>query len=139
MGERSLFATMAALLGRVAYEQGRLEAALSWAGRARDTAAADDAISHSVWRGVQARVLAREEDAVQAERLAREAVAIAEVTDCLIVEGDAMLDLADVLGRARRASEARHAARAALALYERKEHAVAADRARAMLGEPTSS
>jgi class 3 adenylate cyclase/predicted Ser/Thr protein kinase/tetratricopeptide (TPR) repeat protein len=133
MGERSFLATMTALLSRVVCEQGQLDDALRWADQTRDTAGADDVVSQATWRGVRARILARGEGVVEAERLAREAVALAAATDYVSLAGEALLDLAAVLVCVRRPAESADATRQALALFERKENSVAASRARALL------
>ena len=69
----------------------------SSAGRPPSRGAADDTVTQVIWRGVRAKVLAREGSCEQAEALAREAVALIEPTDLLSHHGDAMLDLAEVL------------------------------------------
>ena len=78
--------------------------------------------------------VARRGELEEGERLAREAVALAEETDMLNAHGDALLDLAEVLalarkGRARRSSSRRYA------LYERKGNLVMAERTRSKLAE----
>jgi hypothetical protein len=62
---------------------------------------------------------------------AREAVAIADATDALNQCATTRLALADVLGVGGKNAEAAAAQREALALYERKENAVAAAQLRA--------
>jgi tetratricopeptide (TPR) repeat protein len=71
---------------------------------------------------VQARVDAHRGEHAQAERLAREAVAIAEGTDALNLQGDALCDLAEVLGAAGRGDEAVAALEQALDRYDRKKN-----------------
>ena len=56
----------------------------------------------------------------EAERLAAEAVRLAEPTDMLTMRGDALLDQAAVLAAAGRPDDAARAALAALALYRAK-------------------
>ena len=90
-----------------------------------------------IWRGVKAKVLAREGSCEQAEALAREAVALIEPTDLLSHRGDAMLDLAEVLRTCSRTDESDRAGRAGLALYEQKGNAVGAARARVAAQQPT--
>jgi tetratricopeptide (TPR) repeat protein len=75
-----------------------------------------------LWRQVQARVHAARGEHPQAEALAREAVAIAERTDALNRQGDALRDLAEVLAAARRGDEAAAALGQALERYERKKN-----------------
>ena len=83
-----------------------------------------------LWRQVRAKVLARRGEHAEAERLAREAVAICEETDMLDAQGDAYADLAEVLLLAGRADEAAAALEQALERYERKGNVVMAARTR---------
>jgi tetratricopeptide (TPR) repeat protein len=86
-------------------------------------------------RRVTAKVLARRSQHDEAERLAREAVAIAENTDWLDGQGDAYADLAEVLTLAGKPDEAGAALEQALVRYERKENLVMAERTRTRLSE----
>ena len=88
-----------------------------------------------IWRQVRAKVLARRGEHAEAERLAREAVAIGEGTDSLVGQGDANADLAEVLLLAGKRDEAATALRRALERYERKGHVVLAERMRERLAE----
>ena len=65
--------------------------------------------------------------------LAREAVAIVQPLDHVIALGDALLDLAEVLRAAGEGDEAAQVARDALGVFEQKEEAFSAERARALL------
>ena len=65
----------------------------------------------------------------EALALASDAVAVLEPTDLLSHRGDAMLDLAAVLSISERREESERAVRSAVALFERKGNAVAAERA----------
>ena len=91
--------------------------------------APDDVFTQVLWRAVQARCLARQARCPEAERIAREAIALAEPTDLLSLKGDAMLALADVLRTGSQAEPAAGAQRACVALYEQKGNAAAAARA----------
>jgi tetratricopeptide (TPR) repeat protein len=71
-------------------------------------------------RYVRARMLARRGNFKEAERLAREAVAIMAPTDYLDTKGHAYVALADVLASAGRSAEAAQALAEAAALFERK-------------------
>jgi len=73
-------------------------------------------------------------DVVGSTALAREAVAISERTDALLWQGDAGVDLAEVLVAAGQADEARTALEVALDCYERKKSLVMAERVRGQLG-----
>ena len=77
-----------------------------WASRAAELGASDDAITQMLWRQVRAKVLARRGESDEAERLAREAVGVAEATDFLDPQGDVYADLAEVLLLGGRPEEA---------------------------------
>jgi hypothetical protein len=74
------------------------------------------------WRQVQALVEAYRGNYTDAERLAREAVAIGDRTDGLNVQGDACCDLAEVLHAAGRRDEGDASFGVALERYERKQN-----------------
>ncbi len=126
-------ATTTALLAQAVLAQGRALEAGELAQEAARGVAQDDTITEVIWRGVAARTAARAGRADEAEKLAREAVALATPTDLLSHRGDAMLDLADVLWLAGRPEEGERSAREGLALYETKGNVAAAARARALL------
>jgi ATP/maltotriose-dependent transcriptional regulator MalT len=135
MSEGSALATTTALLAQAVFAQGRLREAGELCRRAEAIAAAEDTMTQSMWRGVLAKVLAREDRSEEAEALAREAVALVEPTDLLSHRGDAMLDLADVLRSCERKEEADRATRAGIAMYDLKGNAAAVDRAWLLLDE----
>jgi tetratricopeptide (TPR) repeat protein len=97
LGQDSALSTAAGSLALGYYALGRLEEADAWAGRAAELGASDDPITQMLWWQVKAKVLARRGEHAEAERLAREAVAIGEGTDMLSDQGEAWADLADVL------------------------------------------
>ena len=92
-------------------------------------------------RQVQAKVLARRGQYAEGERVAREAIALADATDGLIFQGDALRDLAEVLELAGRSAETAVALREALERYERKGALAPAERIRERLPalEPASA
>jgi hypothetical protein len=94
-------------------------------------AAHDDLFAQVRWRGAAARALAAQERVAEAERLAAEAVAIAEPTDMLTMRADALLDQAAVAAAAGRPADAVRHAQAALALYRAKGNLAGAARAEA--------
>ena len=124
MGNRDFLAPAAGNLAQALYALDRLDEADSWAGRSAELGTSDDALKEMIWRQVRAKVLARRGEHAEAERLAREAVAIGEGTDSLIGQGDANADLAEVLLLAGKRDEATAALRQALDRYERKGHLV---------------
>ena len=117
------------MVAHALYELDRLDDADAWASRAVQLGASDDAETEMAWRQVRAKVLARREHA-EAERLAREAVAIGEGTDMLNAQGDAHADLAEVLLLGGKAEESAAALEQALDRYERKVNLVMAARKR---------
>ena len=135
MGERLFLPTTAAFLARAILEQGRDEEADQFVELSARLAASGDILTHVLWRGVRARILARRSEAAEAEAVAREAVALAQETDFVNHRADALLDLAEVLEGSRRREEAFAAVSEALRLYELKENTVATSTARSRLAE----
>jgi class 3 adenylate cyclase/tetratricopeptide (TPR) repeat protein len=135
LGEQSLLSSAAGKLGQALYALDRLEEADARAGRAAELGASDDAITQMLWRQVRAKVLALRGEHADAERLAREAVAIGEETDLLNGQGDANADLAEVLLLTGKPNEAAAALEQALARYERKGNLVSTQRAQTRLAE----
>jgi class 3 adenylate cyclase/tetratricopeptide (TPR) repeat protein len=137
-GELGLLSTSACFVGQALYQADRLDEAEAWANRAVELGGSDDAATQMLWRQVKAKVLARRGERVDAERLAREAVAIAEETDKTDWCATAHADLAEVLELAGEPEQAAAALERALALYERKGNLVLAQRTRARLQELAS-
>ena len=131
MGETNYISTTAALLSEVLYRQGDLEAAEEYTVVSEELAASDDITSQFRWRSVRAKILAARGAFDEAERLAREAVELIGRSEDPNSQGEALLDLAEVLRGADRPTEAAEAARAALGLFERKGNTVSAAIARA--------
>jgi tetratricopeptide (TPR) repeat protein len=124
-----------ALLARALWAQGRFDEAGEMALRTQADATPDDIQPQIIWRGVRAKVLAREQRCVEAEQMAREAVALAAATDMLSDHAEALADLGYVLRAAGRSADANAAVRDALVLLERKGNVAAATRVRALLTE----
>jgi tetratricopeptide (TPR) repeat protein len=120
MGHQSVLSSVAGLLAGALCELDRLAAAEAWAARAAELGASDDVGTQFLWRQAMARVLARRGEHGEAERLGREAIAIADGTDDLRRQGNAYLDLAEVLSLAGRPNEAADMLQEALDRYERK-------------------
>jgi tetratricopeptide (TPR) repeat protein len=93
----------------------------------------DDLVSQALWRQVRAKLLARAGRHAEAERLAREAVALVEQTDMLDSHAHALADLAQVLALAGRVDPAEEELERALTCFERKGNAVLAAKTRADL------
>jgi tetratricopeptide (TPR) repeat protein len=114
-----LLGTYVCLLGRELCALGRFDEAEPLARRGRELATDDT--DGDLWRQVQARVLAHRGEHAEAERYAREALAVTAKTDDLAWQGDAWWDLAEVLEAAGHRDKAIEAWREALDRYERKE------------------
>jgi class 3 adenylate cyclase/tetratricopeptide (TPR) repeat protein len=127
MGEKYLLSTVAGELCRALTAQDRYAEAEEFARIAEETAAEDDVTSQALWRSGRAKVLARRGEFETAVALAHEAVERMRRTDAWVIEGDALVDLADVLRAAGRAGEARTALEEALDLFERKGNVAAAE------------
>jgi tetratricopeptide (TPR) repeat protein len=133
MGDRALLSTTAAFLGEALLAQERDDDAERFTRLSAELAAEDDLITQVMWRGVHATALARRGDLEEAERVAREAVALGERTDFLNHTAQALVVLGTVLGRRERSEAGQEALAAALALYEQKGNLVAAARVRSEL------
>jgi len=134
-GHSGALSTFAPELGRSLCALGRQGEAEPLAQLGRELANEQDDLSQALWRQTQALVHASRGEHVEAERLAREAVAVIEQTDSLTQQGDAFGDLAGVLAAAGRTDEAAAAFEQALDRYEGKKNLVMANRIRAKLAE----
>jgi tetratricopeptide (TPR) repeat protein len=133
MGEKAQLSTLAVLLGNAAYALGDHEAAFELTQVSIDAASPEDFLSQMLWRSLRAKVLSRRGAFSEGVRLAREAVEVGRRTDSIDMQGDALMELAEVLSRGGPSREARAALMEALALYERKVNVVSASRAHAAL------
>jgi class 3 adenylate cyclase/tetratricopeptide (TPR) repeat protein len=136
MGETGARSNLAADLAHSMALGGRPDEARRYAEESRALAAREDVYAQVRWRAAAARALAAagDGDHDRAVRLAREAVALAEATDMLNLQADALVDLAETAARSGRPEEAAEAAGRSLPLYERKGNQVAAASARVRLG-----
>ena len=141
MGEKFFLPLLTALLARSVLAQGRPDEAAEIAGTAIELAADDDIEPQALSRGVRARVLAAEGRLDEAEALAREAVELMRQTDAPVKQGDALLDLAEVLVKSGQTRAAQAVIEESRKLYESKQSTVARARADALLAglEPTGS
>jgi tetratricopeptide (TPR) repeat protein len=135
LGERSYRSTLAAYLARALIDQDRIEEAEGFAEESEATGAVDDITTQISWRSARALLLGRHGDTIRAARVASDAVQLAERTDFVPFQAGAWMDLARVLAAAESWRRAAHAAREALARYERKGITVLAEQARAFLAE----
>jgi tetratricopeptide (TPR) repeat protein len=102
---------------------------------AQKATADDDLESGALWRMVRAPIVARGGRPGEAEAMARDAVALARRTEYPVLQADALVELADVLQSAGRASEASEALGEAISLYEAKGDVVSARRSAAQRAE----
>jgi class 3 adenylate cyclase/tetratricopeptide (TPR) repeat protein len=137
-GETGFLSTMVTTLAASVCAQGRFEEAEHYTQIGEKASASDDYVSQIGWRAARAKAIAGQ-GRLDAEWLAREAVALAHDTDDINLSGDALMALAEVLRLAERSDEAVPVAAQALHLYERKGNLVSADRARSLLDEARNS
>jgi DNA-binding SARP family transcriptional activator len=116
-------------LAQAVYALGRTAEAKALSEESERLSAADDLQAQVQWRSVRAKVLGREGRSDEANALAREALALAERTELVLVHAGALLDLAEVLRLDGRAHEAVAFAERARGLYELKGDRVSAARA----------
>jgi tetratricopeptide (TPR) repeat protein len=133
MGERAVLSSTEGMLALVVLGQGRLPEADRLARRAARMTAEGDVSSQVLWLRVRAAVLCAGGRTHEAERLAQEAVGLAERTDCLNDSAAALEDLARVHEVAGHAEAARTARDAALEVYRRKGNVVCCVRLEQML------
>ena len=130
VGERHRLPTIAALLARALYAQGRYEEAELYSEITEREASEDDVVSQVMWRGTRGKVLARKSETRRAEELVQDGVSRACQTDFLFLRADALIDYAEVLAMLSRYEEAARHVDQAVDLYERKGITVSVDAAR---------
>ncbi len=130
IGDQGRLSSASALLARVLCEEGRYDESGRYSLISRDSASADDALAQVYWRGAQSRVMAHGSQDEDAVRLANHAVLIAERTDFLLLQGDALSDRAEVHATLNEPERAAEDLAAAIACYERKGIVECARRAR---------
>ena len=134
-GQPGFLSSYAPRLGLELCALGRYDEAEETARQGRDLGVEQDVFTQTLWRRVQARVHASRRENAEAERLAREAVQIAEQSDSINRQGDTFCDLAEVLAAAGKQLEAQAAFGQALDRYERKRNLTMAARVRDRLAE----
>jgi class 3 adenylate cyclase/predicted ATPase len=134
LGETAYLSSMLTILAEAVYDQGRYDEAAVLAARGRELGADDDIGAQAPGRAVEGKAIAQLGRVEEAERLAREAVALAEATDFLSFRGDMLVSLGEVLDLGQKPDEASEAYQHALELYERKGNVVRAAVARARIG-----
>jgi tetratricopeptide (TPR) repeat protein len=118
----AVLSTYAPRLGRYLCILGQYDEAEPWVQRGRELGDERDVATQTAWRQAQALVCSHRGYHGEAERLARQALAITEQTDSLNTQGDVLCDLADVLERAGRQLEATTVLEEALDRYQRKKN-----------------
>ena len=119
MGEHYYRASIAGLLAHVLARQGELDQAERSAQIAREIGDPEDVEVQILWRSAVARIHAARGETGSAVEHAEEAVRLATMTVDIILQADALADLADVLASDGRADDADSARAAARALYEK--------------------
>ena len=137
VGELGFLSSITPMLVDAVYAQGRYEEALALSDRwpVDRLTAPTDVDAQAGWRRVRAKALARLGRFEEAERLAREAVAILADTDYVNAHADTVADLGEVLLHAGRVTNAATAMREALRLYELKGNVASARVLRGRLAE----
>jgi hypothetical protein len=118
------------MLAQITYAQQRWAEAERYVQIAADAADSSDIDAQIRWRGVGARLLARDGRLTDAHRVASEALRLAQTTDFLDMHADAFVVYAEVLTLQSRRVEAEAALDTARAMYERKGNIVSAGQAR---------
>jgi hypothetical protein len=130
MGERNYISTTAGLLADVLYRQGRFDESAEFAGICEDLASPDDVASQFLWRCVRGKLRARQGAIGEAESLLSTATALIETSDQLDLQGNGLLDFAEVRELAGAPADGADLSEQAAALFERKGNVVSALRAR---------
>ena len=130
MGERNYISTTAGLLADVLYRQGRYDESAEFAGVCQQLASPDDVASQFLWRCVQGKLSARQGTIDEAESLLSAATALIETSDQLDLQGNGLLDFAEVRELAGAHADAAALSERAARLFEIKGNVVSALRAR---------
>lgn len=126
IGEQSHLATIAALIARLLYTQGRYEESERYVEISRRAAASDDVVTQVSMNGTYAGLLARRGEHTRAEQLADGSVGAAAQTDFLMLHADALSGRAEVLALLGRTEASAEDLSRSIELYERKGITVAA-------------
>ena len=96
MGERNYISTTAGLLADVLYRQDRYDESAEFAGTCEHLASPDDVASQFLWRCVRGKLRARQGAIGEAQSLLSAATALIETSDQLDLQGNGLLDFAEV-------------------------------------------
>jgi ATP/maltotriose-dependent transcriptional regulator MalT len=133
MGERNYICTTSALLAEALYRQGRFDESEHFTDVTQTLAAADDVTTQVLWRGVRAKLRARQEQFGDARALADEALQIISTAQDPDAQANALLDMGEVLRLERENARAREVVAQAASLFNKKGNIVAEARARTVL------
>ena len=136
MGEQYFRSTIVAILAHVLVTRGSLDDAERYATLARDLADIDDTESQVLWRVARARLLSARSEMDDAMALASEAVALADETESIDLQGNVYVDLGIIRRQGGLEADAQAAFKAALERYERKGNVAAARAVRELVREP---
>ena len=137
VGADHINATIGPMLAAALVPQGKLAEAIALCEEAERLAAPDDLDGQVKWRLAKAAARTSEGDHGAAERLVREAVALAEATDTVVLHADAVAALAYTLICAGHPGDAVEPASTAVELYELKGDVVSAARWQAAVNSLT--
>jgi len=131
MGERNYYiSTTAGLLADVLYRQDQYDESAEFAGTCERLASPDDVASQFLWRCVRGKLRARQGAIGEAQSLLSAATALIETSDQLDLQGNGLLDFAEVRELAGAPADAAVLSEQAAVLFERKGNVVSARRAR---------
>ncbi|HEU5034937.1 MAG TPA: AAA family ATPase [Mycobacteriales bacterium] len=139
LGEVGVRSSALALLGDVAFRQGRLDEAEQRTLDSERLGARDDYFNESIWRSVRAQVWSARGRHAEAVALAREAATVVDRTEMTDQRADIRLALARVLFAAGEDVAGAQAARDSAEIYAQKGNLVGARRARDLLASTASS
>jgi DNA-binding SARP family transcriptional activator len=128
--EKSAYPTLAVRLAEALYQQGRLDEVLQLTEESERAAAPHDLSVQIQWRAARAKVLAARGAEDEARQLAAAAVELAAGTDFLLLQGDALLDAAEVMRLCGAKAEEADLLDRAAACFEQKGNVVSAAEAR---------
>jgi class 3 adenylate cyclase/tetratricopeptide (TPR) repeat protein len=120
LGEHAYLSTQACQLADALYALGRYQESEQWVLRGLELGASEDALTQVCGLGVRSKLLARKGDGSAALALAELADGLARATDAPEQQGDAALNLAEVLYLTGDRTRAEEAARRAIDCYRRK-------------------
>jgi len=135
MGESGSRGVVSASLALVLAQEGDDDEAWHFTRLAEEISEPGDAFAAILERAAAARLLVRAQEFERAEESGREALALAETTDCPMLQTTALLALADVLDRSGETAEARGLLERAHRAFEAKGNLVEARRVAALLAE----